>query len=187
MHTLPEPHRLSFRCSDRDGNQVTAKVVATQESGHKPWVWRAVFRDTGEPPAELMGASEALEHLEADIRARVRAVQITGVFVPTSDKSAASKQDAAALAVAHVLRVARSIDERSGHRRTNLVSVLDDLGADLAMGLPLAARVLGIPESDLRTMLEGGPISDSVARDIEWAASRPAGWLDGEHPVERSP
>lgn len=186
MHTLPQPLRLSFTCSDRIGHRVAARVVATQESGYKPWVWRAVFRDTGEPPAELMGASESPEHIEADIRARVCALQISGIIVPATDRQTASGEKAAALAVADILRVASEMDSSTA-RRENLALMLNELGADLESGLSLAANVLGIPESGLRAMLEGGPISDSVARDVEWAASKPPGWLDGEHQAEPTP
>jgi hypothetical protein len=183
MHTLPEPTRLTFVCSDRIGNHVTAEVVATQESGHKPWVWRAVFRETGEPPAELMGASEAVEHIQADICARLSVLQVAGVVVPSSDKASAPDTFAAATEVADVLRTASEL-AASDQRRANLASILKELNSEGIVGMTLAAQVLGLREPDLKAMLDGAPVSDATARDVEWAAHKPTGWMDGAHHFE---
>jgi hypothetical protein len=185
MHTLPPPIRLSFACSDRTGTEVVADVTATQESGFKPWVWRAVFRGSGEPPAELMGASETSEQVEADICARVGTLQMVGVIVPRPEP-APHPQKAAAAEVAEVLRVASAM-AMGDQRRANLALVVKELGADGIVGLTLAAKVLGVREAALKDMLDGGDITDAVARNVEWVAHKPLGWLDGEHHLEPAP
>lgn len=182
MHTLPPPTPLSFACSDCTGANVVANVTATQESGFKPWVWRAVFHGSGEPPAELMGASEASEQIEADICARVRTLQMSGVIVPTPEP-AAPPAETPATEVAEVLRVASAL-AMSEQRRANLVLVVKELGADGITGLPLAAKVLGVREAALRDMLNGGDITDAVARNIEWVSHKPLGWMDGDRQLE---
>jgi hypothetical protein len=184
MHTLPPPIRLSFACSDRIGTDVVADVTATQESGFKPWVWRAVFHGTGEPPAELMGASETSEQIEADVCARVRNLQMIGVIVPSIEL--VSPAEGAAAEVADVLRVASALDADE-QRRANLMLIVKELGADGIVGLTLAAKVLGTREAALRDMLNGGDISDAVARNIEWVAHKPLGWMDWEHELESMP
>jgi len=39
----------------------------------------------------------------------------------------------------------------------------------------------GISGNDLKAMVTGEPITDKVAREMEWAMHRPAGWMDGRH------
>jgi hypothetical protein len=144
MHTLPKPLRLSFPCSDRNGHSVSAEVVATRESGYKPWVWRAVFAETGNPPAELMGASERLDTIQADICERVRTLQVVGVVVPIPAQRPMLDRSAAA-EVAEVLRVASAMTV-TDQRRANLAVVLKELAAESVVGLSMAAKVLGIRE-----------------------------------------
>lgn len=180
MHDLPLPERLSFACLDRNGHRCRAVVVATQESGHKPWVWRAVFHDTGEPPAELMGASEALERVESDIRARVASLRVIGVETPRAHGQAAADE------VAQVLRAASQANQVN-RRSTNLAEVVRELGGERTGGMALVAQVLGVPEASLWVLLRGAPMSDEVAKEIEWAVHKPVGWLDGAHEVELAP
>jgi hypothetical protein len=186
MHTLPEPTRLTFVCSDRIGNHVTAEVVATQESGHKPWVWRAVFRETGQPPAELMGASEAAENIQADICARLSLLQVAGIIIPPADQGTTLARENAAAEVAGVLRTASAM-AASDQRRANLNLVLKELAVEGIVGTTLAAQALGIRDAEFKAMLEGAPVSDAVARDIEWASHKPTGWMDGAHHFEPAP
>jgi len=149
-------------------------------------VWRAVFRETGEPPAELMGASETVEQIEADICARLSLLQVAGVIIPSADKGTASDRANAAAEVADVLRTASAMAV-SDQRRANLVTILKELGSEGIVGITLAAKVLGIREAGLKAMLEGGSISDAVARDIEWSSHKPAAWMDGAHHLEPTP
>lgn len=186
MHTLPQPIRLSFTCSDRNGHVVRADVVASKEANIKPWVWRAVFHDTGEPPAELMGATERLDNIQADISARVSSLQVVGVIAPSTKPGPAAIPASAAAEVAAVLRVA-SRAEQVQRRSTNLAEVVRALGGERAGGMSLVSQVLGVPEADLWLILHGSPMSDEVAKEIEWAANKPAGWMDGAHELEPTP
>lgn len=180
MHTLPQPARLAFTCSDRNGRSVRAEVVATQESGLKPWVWRAVFHDTGEPPAELMGASETVERVEPDICARVASLQVVGIVVPRPNERQAGEE------VANVLRVASRM-EQVNRRSANLAQIVRELGGERAGGMFSIAQILGVPEAELWLILNGAPMSDEAAKEIEWAAHKPAGWMDGAHELEPTP
>ena len=78
MNTLPRPMRLMFSCADRNGTQVYAVVTANQDIYDSRCVWHAVFSNTGEPPAEMMGSSENFSSIEADVCARVSRLQVVG-------------------------------------------------------------------------------------------------------------
>jgi len=170
MHTLPQPERLSFFCFDRNGRRVEADVVAIKECGYKPWVWRAVFHDTGEPPAELMGASEALDQVERDIRNRVASLQVVGAVMPEPG------QVANPLGADEGLKAAPSPDQVL--RSVNLAAIVAELAGDDPGGRAFAAEILDLSAAHLGAMLDGGAIPDELARDIEWAAQKPSGWLD---------
>lgn len=78
MNTLPKLTHLSFECRDRTGAPVRAEVTVDPGAQEGRFVWHAVFPATGEPPAELLGSSSALGHVESDISARVSALQVSG-------------------------------------------------------------------------------------------------------------
>jgi hypothetical protein len=66
-------------------------------------------------------------------------------------------------------------------RRANLTTVLRELETDGVFGLGLKAEVLGTTERVLESVLEGRAMPDDLAREIEWAAQKPAGWMDEDH------
>jgi hypothetical protein len=66
-------------------------------------------------------------------------------------------------------------------RRANLTTVLRELETDGVFGLGLKAEVLGTTERVLESVLEGHAMPDDLAREIEWAAQKPAGWMDEDH------
>jgi len=89
MKTLPAPLRMTLHNADRLGHLVTAEVTATATAQDGKWIWHAVFSNTGEPPAEILGSSESLEAIEKDIAARVRRLQmVDAVAVPLPDAPA---------------------------------------------------------------------------------------------------
>jgi hypothetical protein len=74
----------------------------------------------------------------------------------------------------------------SEQRRANLSLIVKELGADGITGMSLAAKVLGVREGALREMLDGGDISDAIARNVEWISHKPLGWMR-EHHIEPVP
>jgi hypothetical protein len=108
-----------------------------------------------------------------------------GVIVPRPEVTA-SPEGSPAAEVAEVLRVASAM-AASEQRRTNLSLIVKELGADGITGMSLAAKVLGVREAALREMLDGGDITDAIARNVEWVSHKPLGWMDGEHHLEPAP
>jgi hypothetical protein len=74
--------------------------------------------------------------------------------------------------------------DRSEARRVNLVRVLRELEWDGAIGMRVKAEVLGTAEADIQEVLAGRAMTDLLARDIEWAAQKPALWMDEDHSLE---
>jgi hypothetical protein len=69
--------------------------------------------------------------------------------------------------------------KRQVHRRINLQHLSRQLAAEGVESLAAQGAALGyLTETELRNLLDGEPISDTVAREIEWAVQRPEGWLD---------
>jgi hypothetical protein len=66
-------------------------------------------------------------------------------------------------------------------RQANLITVLRELETDGVVGLGLKAEVLGTTDRVLEAILEGRAMPDELAREIEWAAQKPAGWMDEDH------
>jgi len=66
-------------------------------------------------------------------------------------------------------------------RRDNLRLVLHDLEQDNVTTSSEKAKVLGVTECTLFAVLSGFPISDELAREIEWASHKPSFWLDENH------
>lgn len=73
-----EPFHLILACLDRTGRQFTATVVITQDSAR--FRWHATLADTGQPPAELLGACGRLEDVKPTVRAKVARMQASGVL-----------------------------------------------------------------------------------------------------------
>jgi hypothetical protein len=70
------------QCVDSTGRALTADVWIDVE--HFPVRWRAVFHETGSPPAEMLGSSASLERISEDLRLRVSQIQMQGfVSKPT--------------------------------------------------------------------------------------------------------
>jgi hypothetical protein len=63
-------------------------------------------------------------------------------------------------------------------RRRNLRRLIAELRGDGVSQWKALAISLGIEPAVLDDIRTGGPISDTVAREIEWAMQRPARWLD---------
>lgn len=70
------------------------------------------------------------------------------------------------------------MDELQRVRRTNLRFLLNELRREGIAHRESRARMLGIPPDDFQRIVDGAPISDRLARDVEWAMNRPRGWLD---------
>lgn len=66
-------------------------------------------------------------------------------------------------------------------RRANLRHLVTLLQKDRLLSLDLVGKIIGgIDSKSLAGLLREEPISDGIARDIEWHANRPRGWLDAE-------
>ncbi|WP_156128572.1 hypothetical protein [Luteibacter sp. 9133] len=66
-------------------------------------------------------------------------------------------------------------------RHENLLALCAVLENDKVIGTAAQANVLGVAENVLRAWLHGQLISDGLARELEWAAQRPSGWIDEDH------
>lgn len=64
------------------------------------------------------------------------------------------------------------------NRRGNLRVLLRELEGDGLESTLLAEHVLGLPTGTVSGLRNGVDITDAMAREIEWAMNRPAGWLD---------
>lgn len=69
-------------------------------------------------------------------------------------------------------------ETRQAHRRANLRRLLVELESDGIESNLLIDQVLGLRTGVLADLRKGGDITDSTAREIEWAMNRPPGWLD---------
>lgn len=73
--------------------------------------------------------------------------------------------------------VTLSTNDRPRHQRlVRLLRMLELEGSD---SLRSQAERLGVSLGQLEGFLAGTPVSDDVARDIEWTMHLPTGWLDG--------
>lgn len=66
-------------------------------------------------------------------------------------------------------------------RHENLLAVCKVLAGDNVVGTAAQAEVLGVAEHLLRSWLNGRLITDGLARELEWSAQRPSGWMDEDH------
>lgn len=67
-------------------------------------------------------------------------------------------------------------------RRTNLRLLIDQLVADGVTTEQEQAQLLGgLRGQELNALLQGAPISDSAAREMEWGTHRPVHWMDQTH------
>ncbi|UPG92771.1 hypothetical protein [Luteibacter aegosomatissinici] len=64
------------------------------------------------------------------------------------------------------------------NRRGNLRAILLELEGDGIESALRVDQVLGLPTGTLAELREGAQVTDAMAREIEWAMNRPAGWLD---------
>ncbi|QWT20759.1 hypothetical protein KPL74_01825 [Bacillus sp. NP157] len=74
------------------------------------------------------------------------------------------------------------IDELQRVRRKNLRLLLNELKGDGIRCGEVRARLLGISPDEFARLVDGAPIGDRLARDVEWAMNRPRGWLDEAAP-----
>ena len=66
-------------------------------------------------------------------------------------------------------------------RRANLRHLVLQLQKDGLLSWQLVGQIIaGIDGETLAALLRGEPISNELARDIEWHANRPSGWLDAD-------
>jgi len=70
------------------------------------------------------------------------------------------------------------MDELQCARRANLRLLLNELRREGIACREARARMLGIPAEEFGRIVRGAPVSDRLARDVEWAMNRPRGWLD---------
>ena len=64
-------------------------------------------------------------------------------------------------------------------RRANLRHLIEALDHEGVQSWAAQADILaGMTGPALRAVMEGGPVSNALAREIEWAMQRPSGWLD---------
>lgn len=63
-------------------------------------------------------------------------------------------------------------------RYANLLTIFRELEVDGVTRLHHQADVLGTTEGILRLLVAGQPMSDALARELEWAAQKPAQWMD---------
>lgn len=66
-------------------------------------------------------------------------------------------------------------------RRVNLAIVLRELEWDGVVALEAKAELLGTTTQVLRGVIAGDPMSDELAREIEWATHKPGHWMDDDH------
>ncbi|MGF6494194.1 hypothetical protein ABIE56_002385 [Luteibacter sp. 621] len=64
------------------------------------------------------------------------------------------------------------------NRRANLRLILHELEGDGIESALLIDQVLGLPAGTSASLRKGADVTDSMAREIEWAMNRPVGWLD---------
>lgn len=69
------------------------------------------------------------------------------------------------------------------NRRVNLDHLLRELESEGVESKALIDQLLGLPLGTIALIRKGEALPDKMAREIEWAMNRPAGWLDRE-PVE---
>lgn len=73
-------------------------------------------------------------------------------------------------------------------RRRNLLRLIDQLvGEGLGTWPAMAHTLCNLSGPALRAATRDGRISDALAREMEWAMQRPAGWMDvpSHEPLER--
>ena len=67
------------------------------------------------------------------------------------------------------------------HRMENLLAVLRELERDGVCSRQQQAEILGTRQIELMRILDGHPVSEVLAREIEWAMQKPDRWLDEDH------
>lgn len=67
------------------------------------------------------------------------------------------------------------------HRMENLFAIRRELERDGVCSRQQQADILGTREIELMRILDGHPVSDVLAREIEWAMHKPDRWLDEDH------
>jgi len=70
------------------------------------------------------------------------------------------------------------MDELQRIRRANLRRLPNELRCEGILCRQSRTRMLGIPPDEFQRIVDGAPIGDRLARDVEWAMNRPRGWLD---------
>jgi hypothetical protein len=64
-------------------------------------------------------------------------------------------------------------------RRANLRHLIQSLNDEGIQSWSAQAAIFAnMTGPQLQALMEGDPISDALAREIEWAMHRPSGWLD---------
>lgn len=67
---------------------------------------------------------------------------------------------------------------RQTRRRANLRHLLQSMADEGIQSWSGQANLFAIAESQLRAIMDGGTIPDTLAQEIEWVMHRPNGWLD---------
>lgn len=67
-------------------------------------------------------------------------------------------------------------------RHDNLKRLIAELAADGVHSDQERGQILGrLRGEELARLLQGAPISDAIAREMEWAMHRPTRWMDQTH------
>ena len=73
------------------------------------------------------------------------------------------------------------MDSTQLNRRANLRRLLAILEHEGVSTIEGQAQVFGVKQALLKNLLAGDDIADILARELEWSAQRPLGWLDDDH------
>lgn len=76
------------------------------------------------------------------------------------------------------------MDDRDQARRANLIAIVRELAWDGVDTLQGQAQLLGTHATTLHAFIMGRAMPDAMAREIEWAAHKPALWMDKPQPSQ---
>ncbi|UPG88253.1 hypothetical protein L2Y96_12570 [Luteibacter aegosomaticola] len=67
-------------------------------------------------------------------------------------------------------------------RRACLLVLINELDAEGIHSWRALGKILGgLSGNDLKALVTGDPISNEIAREMEWTMHKPVGWMDGGH------
>lgn len=73
-------------------------------------------------------------------------------------------------------------------RRARLRALIDELDGDGVRSWSELGQILAVLDgAALQRLLNGSPITDELAREMEWAMHKPVGWMDGDHSHRQKP